>query len=57
VETAEGRLRHAAFVGMRPDKDAREVRREWCPGANQADVDLRQELVSAALIGRPSQDF
>jgi bifunctional non-homologous end joining protein LigD len=29
--TAEGRLRHAAFLGLRPDKTAREVRREW-PG-------------------------
>jgi bifunctional non-homologous end joining protein LigD len=29
--TAEGRLRHAAFLGMRSDKSAREVRREW-PG-------------------------
>ena len=27
--TAEGRLRHAAFLGMRADKSAREVRREW----------------------------
>ena len=26
--TAEGRLRHAAFVGLRPDKDAEDVRRE-----------------------------
>ena len=26
--TAEGRLRHAAFVGVRPDKEAVEVRRE-----------------------------
>ena len=26
--TAEGRLRHAAFLGLRPDKSAREVRRE-----------------------------
>jgi bifunctional non-homologous end joining protein LigD len=26
--TAEGRLRHAAFVGVRPDKEAGEVRRE-----------------------------
>ena len=26
--TAEGRLRHAAFVGLRPDKSANEVRRE-----------------------------
>jgi bifunctional non-homologous end joining protein LigD len=26
--TAEGRLRHAAFVGVRPDKEASEVRRE-----------------------------
>src|SRR5688572_5815291 len=26
--TAEGRLRHAAFLGLRSDKDAREVRRE-----------------------------
>ena len=26
--TAEGRLRHAAFVGLRPDKEAGEVRRE-----------------------------
>jgi bifunctional non-homologous end joining protein LigD len=26
--TAEGRLRHAAFVGVRPDKDAGEVQRE-----------------------------
>ena len=26
--TAEGRLRHAAFLGMRADKEAREVRRE-----------------------------
>ena len=26
--TAEGRLRHAAFVGLRHDKDAKEVRRE-----------------------------
>jgi bifunctional non-homologous end joining protein LigD len=28
VWTAEGRLRHAAFVGVRPDKEAGEVRRE-----------------------------
>ena len=27
--TAEGRLRHAAFLGLRFDKIAREVRREW----------------------------
>jgi ATP-dependent DNA ligase len=27
--TAEGRLRHAAFLGLRSDKGAREVRREW----------------------------
>jgi bifunctional non-homologous end joining protein LigD len=26
--TAEGRLRHAAFLGLRQDKDAGEVRRE-----------------------------
>ena len=26
--TAEGRLRHAAFLGLRPDKTAHEVRRE-----------------------------
>ena len=26
--TAEGRLRHAAFAGVRPDKEASEVRRE-----------------------------
>jgi ATP-dependent DNA ligase len=26
--TAEGRLRHAVFVGVRPDKRASEVRRE-----------------------------
>jgi bifunctional non-homologous end joining protein LigD len=26
--TAEGRLRHAAFLGLRADKSAREVRRE-----------------------------
>ena len=26
--TAEGRLRHAVYVGERPDKRAREVRRE-----------------------------
>jgi bifunctional non-homologous end joining protein LigD len=26
--TAEGRLRHAAFFGVRPDKEAGEVRRE-----------------------------
>jgi bifunctional non-homologous end joining protein LigD len=26
--TAEGRLRHAVFVGERPDKKAKEVRRE-----------------------------
>ena len=26
--TAEGRLRHAAFLGLRSDKDAREGRRE-----------------------------
>ena len=26
--TAEGRLRHAAFLGLRSDKVAREVRRE-----------------------------
>jgi bifunctional non-homologous end joining protein LigD len=26
--TAEGRLRHAAFLGMRDDKSASEVRRE-----------------------------
>lgn len=26
--TAEGRLRHAAFLGLRSDKNAREVRRE-----------------------------
>ena len=26
--TAEGRLRHAAFLGLRSDKGAREVRRE-----------------------------
>ena len=26
--TAEGRLRHAAFLGLRPDKDAEGVRRE-----------------------------
>ena len=26
--TAEGRLRHAAYVGLRSDKDAGEVRRE-----------------------------
>ena len=26
--TAEGRLRHAAFLGLRSDKSAREVRRE-----------------------------
>jgi bifunctional non-homologous end joining protein LigD len=26
--TAEGRLRRAAFVGVRPDKEAGEVRRE-----------------------------
>jgi bifunctional non-homologous end joining protein LigD len=29
--TSEGRLRHAAFLGLRSDKSAREVRREW-PG-------------------------
>jgi len=27
--TAEGRLRRAAFLGLRSDKSAREVRREW----------------------------
>jgi bifunctional non-homologous end joining protein LigD len=26
--TAEGRLRHAAFLGLRDDKAARDVRRE-----------------------------
>ena len=26
--TAEGRLRHAAFLALRNDKEAREVRRE-----------------------------
>ena len=26
--TAEGRLRHAAFMGLRTDKEAGEVRRE-----------------------------
>jgi bifunctional non-homologous end joining protein LigD len=26
--TAENRLRHAAFLGLRPDKSAKEVRRE-----------------------------
>jgi bifunctional non-homologous end joining protein LigD len=26
--TAEGRLRHSTFLGLRPDKDARDVRRE-----------------------------
>jgi bifunctional non-homologous end joining protein LigD len=26
--TAEGRLRHAAFLGLRSDKSAREIRRE-----------------------------
>ena len=26
--TTEGRLRHATYLGERPDKDAREVRRE-----------------------------
>ena len=26
--TAEGRLKHAAFLGLRSDKSAREVRRE-----------------------------
>jgi bifunctional non-homologous end joining protein LigD len=26
--TAEGRLRHAVFVGLRPDKNARDVRRD-----------------------------
>jgi bifunctional non-homologous end joining protein LigD len=26
--TTEGRLRHAAFLGLRSDKSAREVRRE-----------------------------
>ena len=26
--TAEGRLRHAAFLGLRSDKSARELRRE-----------------------------
>jgi len=31
--TAEGRLRHAAFLGLRSDKSAREVRREW-PGSS-----------------------
>jgi bifunctional non-homologous end joining protein LigD len=33
--TAEGRLRHAAFLGLRSDKSAREVRREefGSPGA------------------------
>jgi DNA ligase D-like protein (predicted ligase) len=28
--TADGRLRHPSFVGLRPDKDASEVRREPC---------------------------
>lgn len=27
--TSEGRLRHAAYMGMRDGKEAREVRREW----------------------------
>jgi ATP-dependent DNA ligase len=27
--TAEGRLRRAAFLGLRSDKRVREVRREW----------------------------
>jgi len=27
--TAEGRLRHAAFLALRSDMSAREVRREW----------------------------
>jgi bifunctional non-homologous end joining protein LigD len=27
--TAEGRLRHAAFLGLRADKSAKEVQREW----------------------------
>jgi ATP dependent DNA ligase C terminal region len=32
--TAEGRLRHAAFLGLRPDKSAREVRREANEGTS-----------------------
>jgi bifunctional non-homologous end joining protein LigD len=27
--TAEGRLRHAGYVGLRPDKNARDVRRDF----------------------------
>jgi bifunctional non-homologous end joining protein LigD len=30
--TAEGRLRHAVFVGLRPDKDPKKVRREYAAG-------------------------
>jgi len=39
--TAEGRLRHAAFLGLRSDKSAREVRRKWSGlsgGSAHADV-------------------
>ena len=32
--TAEGRLRHAAFLGLRADKSAREVRREGTEGTS-----------------------
>ena len=39
--TAEGRLRHAAFVRLRPDKDAGEVRREYLPGGNSPGVSER----------------
>ena len=44
--TAEGRLRHAAFLGLRSDKSAREVRRE----ANEKSltVSVRPEAVTAS---------
>jgi bifunctional non-homologous end joining protein LigD len=35
--TAEGRLRHAIYVGERPDKKAREVRREAAGSAERAE--------------------